>query len=410
MPRRSLCVLLLSLLPLVTASAQVTGEIGVTSFNTAQAAVLDLTGAQVNFTTPGFGGGTSQSILWDPSSPSDFYVGGFGFVGRLTVTGPGTSTYTLITTGVNTAAQMSFDAGGQIIVADAGIDQLVSVDPASGTVTPITSGTQPWGTSLNAATFDPITGDILAGSSGAIHRVTGGVATTIVTGFTGFVSGLAIDPLSSDAMATILTSNRLLRIDAANTVTDEIPAGTLSAMNSISVDENGDFVVNSSTNVYRVPNGGGTPTLVGSVTGLGTSISGVSVVGGLGATATFATRVTFDAAADASLRILALPAGTSDGWTFITTTTPTPVGGGPVFGITPDAVTFALLTLFPAPQVGNPVHWIAGVPGFYPDVPFVLPAASYASFSGQTWDVISLAFSGGGAFLGASSVGRVTWP
>jgi hypothetical protein len=46
-------------------------------------------------------------VLWDPANPNDFLIGGFGFVGRATIAGPGSASYTLITNNVGIVSQMS---------------------------------------------------------------------------------------------------------------------------------------------------------------------------------------------------------------------------------------------------------------------------------------------------------------
>src|SRR5262245_45447003 len=95
------CLLSASLLS-ATASAQVAiGDIAVSRFSTTTFAVIGAGAAVTNYVTPGFlGTGLSQSILWDRANPNDFIVGGVGFVGRASITGPAAVGYSLITNGI----------------------------------------------------------------------------------------------------------------------------------------------------------------------------------------------------------------------------------------------------------------------------------------------------------------------
>ncbi|MFK7741148.1 MAG: hypothetical protein AB8H80_12590 [Planctomycetota bacterium] len=270
----------LSLLACPLAAQIVPGDIAVTGFSTSEFAVINA-GTATTITTPGFGGATSQSILFDPFNPLDVLVGGFGFVGRATVAGPGVVLYTPLTTAVGTAAQMSWLSSTEIVIADAGTDQ-VRLLTTSGTLTDLSSGTQPWGTSINAGACDPATASVVVGGNGSLHRLLIGapVATTIATGLGGFVSNVSFDPCNGDVLATVLGVNRLVRVDAAGTVTDEIAPGIVTAPNSFDIDENGSYLIGAAGgNVFLVPPGGTTATPVGSFSGLGSSTSGLAYVG-----------------------------------------------------------------------------------------------------------------------------------
>jgi hypothetical protein len=267
-----------------TAAAQLQlGDIGVTGFSVNAFGVLS-NGAPTGYVTTGFqgtGSATSQAILWDPANLQSFLVGGFGFVGRAAITGPGSATYTLITNGIGTASQMSFDALGQVVIADAGTDQIRVLDLGTANITDLSVGAQPWGTSLNAGTYDPFTGDVIAGGNGGIHRLVNGttVGVPIVANLGGFLSGIVVDPLTTDIIATVLTSNRLIRVDAAGIVTDLITPGSISTPNAVDFDENGDFVVGGTAGqVFRVPYAGGAPTPIGAISTPATNVSGVAVV------------------------------------------------------------------------------------------------------------------------------------
>lgn len=258
------------------------GAIGVTGFSTNAFGVID-NGVGTAVPIGNFGGtNTSQAILWDPSNPADFLVGGFGFVGRATMTGAGTATYTLLSTGVNTACQMSWNWTGQLVVADAGTDQVRLLDLATNALTDLSVGAQPWGASVNAGAFEWTTGDVIVGGNGGVFRLPMNqtVGVQVAANLGGFVSGIAFDlAVPGDIIATILTANRLVRISPAGVVTDLFAPGTLTAMNSIEQDVNLDWVIGiANANVYRVPYAGGAPSLIGGVAGIGTSASGLSIV------------------------------------------------------------------------------------------------------------------------------------
>src|SRR5262245_39554395 len=87
------------------------GDIAVTGFSTSAFGVISPGPVVTGYATPGFGG-LAQAILWDPAHPNDFLVGGVGFVGRATITGHGTVSYSPITSAVGVVSQMSWDAAG----------------------------------------------------------------------------------------------------------------------------------------------------------------------------------------------------------------------------------------------------------------------------------------------------------
>ena len=124
---RTTAPFLACLLSAATSAQVALGDIAATGFSTTSFGVISAGPVVSGYTTPGFQGtgtATSQAILWDPAHPNDFLVGGFGFVGRATITGPGTVSYTLITNGVGIVSQMSWDRSGGVVVADSGNDQI----------------------------------------------------------------------------------------------------------------------------------------------------------------------------------------------------------------------------------------------------------------------------------------------
>lgn len=272
---------LVALATAASLSAQVApGDIGITGFS-ANAFGIATPPSVTAYVTPGFQGvGTnaSQAILHDPANFFDFIVGGFSFIGRATITGPGTVNYVLITNAVGTASQMSWDSAGNIIVADAGIDQVRSVTPG-GVVTDLSTGVQPWGTSVNAGAYEVATGDVIVGGNGGLHRLVSGVTTgvPIVTGLGGFVSAVAFDPCTGEILATILTANRIVRVSAAGSVTDVVPPSTVLGPNALDVDRDGNLIVGGNAGqVFRIRNG--TSTLIATNTSPATNVSGLSVV------------------------------------------------------------------------------------------------------------------------------------
>ena len=277
------CFLSASLLS-ATASAQVAiGDIAVSRFSTTTFAVIGAGSSVTNYATPGFQGtGLSQSILWDRAHPNDFIVGGVGFVGRASILGPAAVSYSLITNGIGIAGQMSWNDIGWIVVADGGTNQVRLLDPASGFVVDLSTGAQPWGTSLSAGAWDPMTGDVVVGGDGALYRLANGssTGTLIVGGLGGVVSGVAFDPTTGEIVATVLTANRLIRVDSAGTVTNVAPPFSIPGPNGLDVDQNGDYVAGGGMGqVYRVPHAGGSPVFLANNPG---PLNGIAVAGGGG--------------------------------------------------------------------------------------------------------------------------------
>ena len=90
-------------------------------------------------------------------------------------------------------------------------------------------------------------------------------------------------------------------------------------------------------------------------------------------------------------------------WTLATV--PGSVGNGPMFGITPDANTWAVIT---APRlVGSPLNYFTA-PGVYPDVPLNLPAGTLSALVGQTIDGFVLYQNAAGGLVHWSNVAQIT--
>lgn len=278
-PRSVGVVLLLA----ATLPAQVLpGDVGITGFSDASFGVAT-SGLVTGYTTPGFGGigsNASQSILHDLFGFDTFVVGGRSFIGRATITGPGTVTYSVVTNGIDTATQMSWDWFGNLVVADGGnYDQIRAVDPL-GVVTDVSSGPQPWGAGLNAGAFDPFTGDVIVGGADALFRLPLGSATGVpfVSGLGGIVSGITFDPCNGDVIATVLTSQRVVRVTNAGVVTDLVVPGTIQQPNAIDIDVNGNYLIAStSARVFLLDHTGSTQLYATNTSPATGSTSGVSI-------------------------------------------------------------------------------------------------------------------------------------
>ena len=279
----SLLAALLASLP-IAAQTQV-GDIALTGFSTNAFGVFR--SSITAYTTPGFGSGTSQTILWDDAVPHTFWIAGFGFLGRAQILGPGSVSYATLTTNVGIACNLSFDAQRRLVFSDAGSGQMRSFDPATNLVTDLTTGPQPWGLDLNCSALDPLTGDVIAGGNGTIYRLPAGAttanATPVTTGLGGYVTGLAFDVVTGEILATVLAANRVVRINAAGTATDVCPPFSVPGPNSLDIDQNGDLITGGGTGqVYRIARTGGSPVfLVNNSSPFG-NVNGVAVVGGGG--------------------------------------------------------------------------------------------------------------------------------
>ncbi len=276
--------LLPSLLLAAAAAAQLQpGDVAITGFSSTSFGVLS--GGTTTHHAPAGGlGGSTLCVLWDVTQPASVLLAGFGFVGRATITGPGSVVYTPIPANVGIVVQMSQDDTFGVVLIDAGSSQVRRLDPANGAVTDLSFGPQPWGLDANAGAFDPATGDVVVGGNGALYRLARGAVTAvpIAGGLGGYVSGVTFDPVTGDVIASVLTSNRIVRVDAAAVVTDVTPPFAVPGPNAITVDENGDFVTGGGTGqIYRVPRTGGAPVPIGAL-GPANPLNDLCVVGGGG--------------------------------------------------------------------------------------------------------------------------------
>ncbi len=95
------------------------------------------------------------------------------------------------------------------------------------------------------------------------------------------------------------------------------------------------------------------------------------------------------------------------GYTLYTfATTPGSVGGGPIFGIIPDASTFAGVA---GPRlVGSPLNFIVA-PGIYPDAPLALAGGTLAGFVGSTVDAVLIYQDVTGALVHYTNVTQIAF-
>ena len=110
---------------------------------------------------------------------------------------------------------------------------------------------------------------------------------------------------------------------------------------------------------------------------------------------------------DLTLSLINVPAAVSEGFTLVTASTMGGVGSGPFFGIWPDGVTFSGIGS-PA-AVGNPLHFVAGVPGVYPDAPFAVPAGTLSFLGGQVWDAVVVGLAPGLVYINRTNAVRLNW-
>lgn len=279
---RTILPLTFAALPCLLAAQTTVGDIAATGYSSTRFGIFGGAGPVVAYVTPGFQGGASQTILWDDQQPASFLIGGPSFLGRATILGPGTVQYTVLTTNVGIVMQMAWDAQHRLVFADAATAAVHRFDPATGAVTALTNGPQPWGFDLSALARDPLTGDVFVGGSAGVHRLAAGTttATPIVTGLGSFVADLALDPSSGDLIAGLTWSHRVVRITRSGTVTDLVPPQTITSPNALAYDHDNELLVGSGNGeVFRLPRSGGAPiSLFVNNSPFGTT-SGLAVVG-----------------------------------------------------------------------------------------------------------------------------------
>jgi hypothetical protein len=148
-------------------------------------------------------------------------------------------------------------------------------------------------------------------------------------------------------------------------------------------------------------------TYTGQATGTLSAGSGTKVRFGYAPENLFIATTTGGGTGDLFLSLTMITPGAVEGYTLATTTTLGPVNTGPMFGIWPSQLTFDVINT-PA-GVGNPLHFLVGFPGTYPDTPLFVPAPALALFAGQTWDVVAVVLGPGLTYLCRSTAQRLVW-
>lgn len=371
------------------------GDIGVTWISSSQFSILRANGSSTVFNTGGFlGAGSSSTLTLSPIEPNTYWIGGSGFIGRAQITGPSTVNYSLISNGVPLPAQFAWD-GSSLIVFDSGTDQIVQVNINSGSVTNLTSGTQPWGIDLNAGYLDPSSGRMFAGGNNGIWVIEPGSTTPLpyASGWvtpaqSSYVTGIAIDRESGEPVATILAVNRVVRIDQNGVLTNLVPQGSIPGPNSIEVDDAGDFIVGASFGqIYRVPRAGGSPQPLGTASGVIGAATGASPL-----RSSFQVYLTPQGQGAALLAMNRVPSTALEGFTFASLDVALPVGQGGALGLVPDALTLFLFNSFPVPAPGSFPHWTYPTGALlFPDVPVTFAPGFFPN--GLVIDVLGVAVS-----------------
>ena len=371
-------------------------------------------------------GAEIYAILWDPNAPDSFIVAGrnatSGYLSRVRLLPGGPAVTPIVATSGSTLfsnpVQISWDQSlTDVIVADAGTDQVYRVAIATGTTTAITTGTQPW-SGVTSGAIDPLTGDVFVGTqSGNLYRVpNGGVATSpVVAGLGAPVEKVLFDPLNPVNVICVL-GDRIIRIDRVTGVTTNYFVGAVTGMKTADLDQNGDFVIGTQfhvihrmPNVAAIPAGGLTPTLCGSVPGFFGGNFDISVVGGtLLPFSLIATSYTGSGGGRIDVANVpaevAAPGYAGQTWIFVSSTTFLPIGAGPVFGLVPDQLFLDFVTLTVTPIPTFFFHSLGAPPAV-----FNISLGTMNPFIGQTWDVVMVAWDGGGNYIGKTNISRVTW-
>jgi hypothetical protein len=148
-------------------------------------------------------------------------------------------------------------------------------------------------------------------------------------------------------------------------------------------------------------------TYTGQATGTLSSGSGTKVRFGYTPDNILVATTTGGGTGDLFLSLTMITPGAVEGYTLATTTTVGPLNSGPLFGIWPSQLTFDVINTPVA--VGNPLHFLVGIPGVFPDAPIFVPAPALAFLAGQTWDVVAVVLGPGLTYLGKSTPNRLVW-
>jgi hypothetical protein len=112
---------------------------------------------------------------------------------------------------------------------------------------------------------------------------------------------------------------------------------------------------------------------------------------------------------DLAVSLTMISPAAASGFTLISADTAATLGSGPVLGIYPDLTTWSILIEIPVAP-GNPLHFLTGYPGLFPDAPLNVAPGTLSFLSGQTWDFVALLTDASGfGYVGRSNVVRVVW-
>lgn len=384
---------------------------------------------EVGFTSTPYTSIAHDRILWDPDNPDSFYVatGGLGTTGglaRMDFVGGGEVEHTtLVGSGIfSSPRDIEFDQSGDLVLFVN--ENLRRYDVDTGVLSSITTGNQPWN-SMNGGAVDPLTGDIyVCTNSGKIwRRGTNGSVSLFTTvsgsgqsGNSVFVRDLEIDSVAFPHHYMYYSmQSSMRRIDLNDPAKTEevlydygLPAGLNVDPRCFTFDTHGDIVVrNGGYHVYRFDNapvwpaGGTSPTYLGEVVFPSNAVGGdIAIVGGT-ASEPFRLDIHPIPGGGGYFEIQNVPEPVGFGWLLLSASTFLPEGSGPLFGLMPDGLTTAILSL---PQAPASIAFV--------DVPppsFSLPAPLFTPFIGTAWDGVIVSFAPDGTFLGKSNVSRVFW-
>ncbi len=100
------------------------------------------------------------------------------------------------------------------------------------------------------------------------------------------------------------------------------------------------------------------------------------------------------------------PTGWIHGYTLFSFDTNALAGAGWFLGLYPDLTTFSFANT-PA-AAGSPFHFLnVGIPGLYPDAPFILPSGSASALAGVSMDAVVVYLDGASLLINYSPVARV---
>jgi hypothetical protein len=292
---------------------------------------------------------------------------------------------------------------GKLWIGDEG-EFVYELDPLTGLATGVSWSTLPSINDVSGVAVNPITGNIyVVQDSGTPRKIVeftpaGAPVTTInlpATGSSLDPDGLAYDSYNNWFYVGDDTANTIYRVDTTGAT---LASWNLSSLNispeGVGIDEvNGLLYIGDGfvTRQVFVVSGIATP--------FGNCISGPSLF--------YVSVTTTPGMGNVAAEIGNVPPTTVEGFTAFTLDTTLPVGAGPIFGITPDANTLAILQIAPVAQPGNPLHWTWPAVGVYPQVPLVAPPGTL-SFTG-TWDFLGVALDGSATLTPTFNVSRVTW-